>query len=63
MDDGQIVCEPGDVEAVLRTIDDEASKVGLTCGRGTNAKTICRQIGPSSEQNKGRDSMAYGICK
>ena len=52
MDDGQVVCEPGDVEVVLRTIDDEAFKVGLARGRGTSAKTVCRLMGSSIEKTR-----------
>ena len=45
MDDGQVVCEPGDVEPVLRAINDEASKVGLARGRETGVKTVFSLIG------------------
>ena len=52
MDDGQVVCQPMHVDLVLRTIDEIALKVGLVRGRGENAKTVCRLIGPPSEKSK-----------
>ena len=34
LDDGQIFCDPSDADSILRTSDDESSKVGLERGRG-----------------------------
>ena len=51
-DDGQVVCQPMHVDLVLRTIDEIALKVGLVRGRGENAKTVCRLIGPPSEKSQ-----------
>ena len=45
MDDGQIICDPADADMILRTIDDEAAKIGAVRGRGPNAKSVCRLIG------------------
>ena len=42
MDDGQLICHPTEVDQVMRTIDEEASRVGAERGRGEDAKTVCR---------------------
>ena len=47
MDDGQIFCEPADVDTILRTIDEENIKNGLERGRGVKVKSVCRLVGPA----------------
>ena len=45
MDDGQVICRPEEVDQVMRTIDEEAARVGAERGRGEDAKTVCRLLG------------------
>ena len=52
MDDGQLICQPYHADLVLRTLDDEASKVGVERGRGDAAKTVCRLICPAAGKNQ-----------
>ena len=51
MDDGQLICQPDEADLVLRTLDVEASKVGVERGRGTSAKTVCRLLGSDAAKN------------
>ena len=50
MDDGQLICQPHEVEQVMRTIDEEAALVGAERGRREDAKTVCSLLG--SEEAK-----------
>ena len=45
MDDGQIICQSDHADLIFRTLNAEASKVGVEHGRGTSAKTVCRLFG------------------
>ena len=49
MDDGQLVCAPEAVDDVLRVLDEEFDKVGATRGRGQNAKSVARLVGPADK--------------
>ena len=48
MDDGQLFCDPGDTDPILRTIDEVSLLVGLERGRGGRAKSVCRLVGSST---------------
>ena len=51
MDDGQLYCDPGDADTILKTLDDESSKVGMERGRGDRAKSVCFLIGHTQAKN------------
>ena len=42
LDDGELITEPNDSDATLRTLDEEAAKVGAFRAKGENAKSIAR---------------------
>ena len=48
MDDGQSFCDPNEVDAILKTLDEESWHVGMERGRGDRAKSVCRLVGSTS---------------
>ena len=45
MDDGQLVCKAEHVDVILRSLDDEAEKIGAVRGRGVDVKSTVRILG------------------
>ena len=41
MDDGQLYCDPGDADTILKTLDEESRRAGMERGRGDRAKSVC----------------------
>ena len=48
MDDGQVLCRPGDADNILIHLDRELAKIGASRGEGSDVKSIARILG--SEQ-------------
>ena len=46
LDDGQLSCDPSDIDLVLRTLDTEAAHVGASRAVGPDAKSLARLLGP-----------------
>ena len=45
LDDGQPFCRPEHVDVILRTLDEEAARVGASRATGEDAKSVARVIG------------------
>ena len=47
LDDGQIICQAGEADVILRVIDKHLAKIGASRARGENIKSVARFYGVS----------------